>query len=166
MRIGNTRFVTPPEELERSLDDLVAALGRLESRADLTPIAKAGWAGDPAAATAGCQPPYHVMTAPPKLALPPLPGYMLLALHPFADGNGRVARGLVNAMLARGGLPFVVGLARTEAQRDAYRQALVTGHSRGGDTRLFAAVVQASVAGSWAVLLRSYEGGGTPMIEV
>ena len=166
MRIGNTRFVTPPEELERSLDDLVAALGRLESRADLTPIAKAGWAGDPAAATAGCQPPYHVMTAPPKLALPPLPGYMLLALHPFADGNGRVARGLVNAMLARGGLPFVVGLARTEAQRDAYRQALVTGHSRGGDTRLFAAVVQASVAGSWAVLLRSYEGGGTTMIEV
>ena len=159
MRIGSTRFVTPPEELERSLDDLVAALGRLESRADLTPIAKAGWAGDPAVATAGCQRPCHVMRAPPKkLPLPPLPGYMLLALHPFADGNGRLARGLVNAMLARAGLPFVVGLARTDAQRDAYRHALVTGHSRGGDTRIFAAVVQASVAGSWAVLLRSYEG--------
>ena len=52
--IGSTRFVTPPEELESLLDELVAALGRLESRADLTPIAKAGWAGDPAAANAGC----------------------------------------------------------------------------------------------------------------
>ena len=38
------------------------------------------------------------------------------------------ARALVNAVLARGGVPFVVGLAASEAQRAAYRAALVAAH--------------------------------------
>ena len=43
------------------------------------------------------------------------------ALHPFPDGNGRMARGLVNMVLARFGCPFVVGFAANEVQRAASR---------------------------------------------
>ena len=71
----------------------------LAARDDVSAVAKAAWAG-----------------------------YNLLALHPFPDGNGRLARALVNAVLARGGVPFVVGLAASEAQRGAYRAALVAAH--------------------------------------
>jgi Fic family protein len=42
-------------------------------------------------------------------------------IHPFPDGNGRVARFLMNAMLASGGYPWTV--IRTE-ERDEYMSAL------------------------------------------
>ncbi len=42
-------------------------------------------------------------------------------IHPFPDGNGRVARFLMNAMLASGGYPWTV--IRTE-ERDDYMSAL------------------------------------------
>ena len=42
-------------------------------------------------------------------------------IHPFPDGNGRVARFLMNAMLASGGYPWTV--IRTE-ERDEYMTAL------------------------------------------
>lgn len=43
---------------------------------------------------------------------------------PFPDGNGRLARILLNWALAKRGLPFVVGLCATEAQRAAYIHAI------------------------------------------
>ena len=48
-------------------------------------------------------------------------------------------------ILARASVPFVIGLADSEAQRAAYRAALVAGHSRGGDARALGALVLLSV---------------------
>ena len=42
-------------------------------------------------------------------------------IHPYPDGNGRMARFLMNAMLASGGYPWTV--IRVE-DRDAYMKAL------------------------------------------
>ena len=47
--------------------------------------------------------------------------WMLGYLHPYPDGNGRVARFLMNTMLASGGYPWTV--IRVE-DRDAYMSAL------------------------------------------
>ncbi|MEQ9399450.1 MAG: Fic family protein [Longimicrobiales bacterium] len=47
--------------------------------------------------------------------------WMLGYIHPFPDGNGRVARFLMNAMLASGGFPWTVIRL---AERDAYMAAL------------------------------------------
>ena len=44
-------------------------------------------------------------------------------IHPYQDGNGRVARFVMNAMLASGGYPWTV--IRVE-DRDAYLNALET----------------------------------------
>ena len=42
----------------------------------------------------------------------------LTAIHPFGDGNGRLGRILMNAVLRRSlGLPFVVTLCASESQR-------------------------------------------------
>jgi fido (protein-threonine AMPylation protein) len=45
-------------------------------------------------------------------------------VHPFADGNGRLARIALNWALRRVGLPFVVHLFATEVQRKEYIRSL------------------------------------------
>lgn len=48
----------------------------------------------------------------------------LTAIHPFGDGNGRLGRILMNAVLRRSlGLPFVVTLCASESQRKEVRLA-------------------------------------------
>ena len=94
VRAGNTRFATPVAQVQKRLEELIAGLRAVSARTDLSDVAKAAWAG-----------------------------YNFLALHPFPDGNGRMARGLVNMVLARFGCPFVVGFAANEVQRAAYRTA-------------------------------------------
>jgi len=47
--------------------------------------------------------------------------FVFVYIHPYVDGNGRIGRFLMNAMLASGGFPWtVVPLA----QRDRYMNAL------------------------------------------
>jgi len=58
-------------------------------------------------------------------------------VHPYIDGNGRMARFLMNAMLASGGYPWTV--IRVE-DRTAYLQALETA-SIDRDIRPFAAFI-------------------------
>ena len=58
-------------------------------------------------------------------------------IHPYRDGNGRMARFLMNAMLASGGYPWTV--IRVE-DRDAYLAALESA-STGMDIRPFARFV-------------------------
>lgn len=65
-------------------------------------------------------------------------------VHPFPDGNGRVARFLMNAMLASGGYPWTV--IRTE-ERDRYMAALEAA-SVEQDIRPFAALVAEAVTRS------------------
>jgi fido (protein-threonine AMPylation protein) len=72
-------------------------------------------------------------------------GHWLLGyIHPYPDGNGRMVRFVMNAMLASGGYPWTV--IRVE-DRDAYLAALESA-STGMDIRLFARFVAERVAWS------------------
>jgi Fic family protein len=66
-------------------------------------------------------------------------------IHPSPDGNGRMARFVMNAMLASGGYPWTV--IRVE-DRVAYLQALETA-SIDGDIRPFAAFIAERVR--WSI---------------
>lgn len=55
--------------------------------------------------------------------------FFLGSIHPFMDGNGRIARFLMNTMLASGGYPWTV--IRVE-DRAAYMQALEAASSENG----------------------------------
>eukprot|EP00966_Prymnesium_polylepis_P246125 5693164-Prymnesium_polylepis.1 len=67
IHVGSTRFAEPIGQLGALLTSLASAIQRLVAREDISVEAKAAWA---------C--------------------YSLLALHPFPDGNGRLARALAN----------------------------------------------------------------------
>ena len=68
--------------------------------------------------------------------------FMFVYVHPYMDGNGRMGRFLMNAMLASGGYPWtIVPLER----RDEYMNALESASVR-QDIRPFAAFVGALVA--------------------
>lgn len=52
--------------------------------------------------------------------------FIFVYIHPYMDGNGRIGRFLMNAMLASGGYPWtVVPLQRRDAYMDALEQASV-----------------------------------------
>lgn len=61
--------------------------------------------------------------------------FMFVFIHPFLDGNGRIARFLMNVMMAAAGLPWTV--IRVE-QRNDYMRALEAASVQ-GDIRPFAA---------------------------
>jgi Fic family protein len=71
--------------------------------------------------------------------------HRLTQIHPFQDGNGRVARALAALVFLRAGFPPPV--IRHDAHREAYRDALV--EADGGDVKplvdLFANVVSADL---------------------
>jgi hypothetical protein len=48
----------------------------------------------------------------------------LVAIHPFHDGNGQLARILANWGLAKRGVPFVVALCASQTRRSTYIAAL------------------------------------------
>ncbi|MBS0233450.1 MAG: Fic family protein [Proteobacteria bacterium] len=77
-------------------------------------------------------------------------GHWLLGyIHPFFDGNGRMARFVMNAMLASGGYPWIV--IRVE-DRPQYMHALERA-SVDGDVTLFAKFVAERIQGSLAAAL-------------
>jgi hypothetical protein len=71
--------------------------------------------------------------------------WMFGYIHPYPDGNGRIARFLMNLMLASGGYPWTV--IRIE-DRDAYLAALESA-SVGGDIAPFATFIAERV--SWSL---------------
>lgn len=57
--------------------------------------------------------------------------YVFVFIHPYMDGNGRVARFIMNTMLASGGYPWTVVEMK---RRIAYIDALETAHTEGNIT--------------------------------
>ena len=80
--------------------------------------------------------------------------FRLTAIHPFADGNGRTARLLMNLLLIRGGYPPVA--VRPE-DRKAYLDALERG-SLTGELDTFQAVMQQRMGATLEDYLTSLQG--------
>lgn len=70
--------------------------------------------------------------------------HLFVFIHPHFDGNGRLGRFLMNAMLAPGGYPWTVVRVK---RRDAYLAALESA-SVGGDIKPFARFI-AEEMGEW-----------------
>ena len=52
--------------------------------------------------------------------------FLFVSIHPYPDGNGRIARFIMNTMLVSGGYPWtVVRLARRQQYMDALERASV-----------------------------------------
>lgn len=76
----------------------------------------------------------------------------LLEVHPFPEGNGRLSRILVNWALARSGLPFVITLCASAAQRTLYQASSVAAcvDSPGAPTLApMVALISTAVARAW-----------------
>jgi len=69
----------------------------------------------------------HLLCVPHVSPLPAAP-----AVHPFADGNGRLGRVIVNYVLRRRGIPFLVTLCPSSSARRHYTAAIHA--SAGRDT--------------------------------
>jgi fido (protein-threonine AMPylation protein) len=117
VRAGNTRF-GPPNGIETEMTALFAALSALQMRWASRLAATATLEGALSAT-------YH------GIALAAIMLHSICSIHPFADGNGRMARISLNWMLRRVlGLPFTNTLTATHQQRREYIAALQHGHVR------------------------------------
>jgi Fic family protein len=88
---------------------------------------------------------FDLLEQEPEPGVRALLGHWLFGyIHPYPDGNGRIARFLMNAMLASGGYPWTV--IRVE-DRNAYLAALDSA-SVGGDIRPFAGFIAERVSSS------------------
>lgn len=86
---------------------------------------------------------FDLLESEPSAAVRAVLGHWLLGyVHPYPDGNGRIARFLMNAMLASGGYPWTI--IRIE-DRDVYLAALERA-SINSDVRPFATLVAESVS--------------------
>lgn len=71
--------------------------------------------------------------------------FLFVFIHPYPDGNGRLGRFLMNAMLASGGCPWtVIRLKRRQQYMDVLERASV-----GGDIRPFSEFVREEMGVDW-----------------
>ena len=79
--------------------------------------------------------------------------FLFVYIHPFADGNGRTGRFLMNAMLASGGYPWtILRVTRRENYMKALEQASV-----GRDIVAFTKFVAEEMAVDWSPELAQVE---------
>lgn len=83
--------------------------------------------------------------------------FVFVFIHPYMDGNGRMGRFLMNAMLASGGYPrTVIPLERRDEYMKALEQASV-GQDIGGFVKLISYLVREAMKGSPVATLPSNE---------
>ena len=112
VRAAGTNYVYPPHYRVRELMDEFDAWLRSDAATSLHPVAMASEA--------------H---------------FRFVSIHPFRDGNGRVARLMMNLCLLRAGYPIAV---ISNARRADYIESLVYGQSHDGDaSQLTVLVAQA-----------------------
>jgi Fic family protein len=70
--------------------------------------------------------------------------FIFVYIHPYSDGNGRLARFLMNLMLASGG--YYWAILRVESRADYMR--VLENASVGGDIAPFSAFVTREIAAS------------------
>ena len=88
---------------------------------------------------------FECLEAEPHAAVRAVLGHFIFVFtHPYMDGNGRIARFLMNAMLASGGYPWTV---LEVTRRPEYMQAL-NAASSSGDIAPFAKFVASSLNGA------------------
>lgn len=88
---------------------------------------------------------FYLLESEPHAAVRAVLGhFMFVYIHPYADGNGRIGRFLMNAMMASGGYDWTV--IRIE-RRDEYMAALNAASSE-GDIGPFASFIASSMAAS------------------
>lgn len=107
---------------------------------------------------------FDLIEGEPEAAVRAVLGHWLFGyVHPFADGNGRVARFVMNALLAAGGYPWTI--IRVE-ERERYFAALEAA-SVGGDVRPFARFVADQMTRTLELLISGRSarksGRGTPL---
>ncbi len=80
--------------------------------------------------------------------------YHLLRIHPYSEGNGRMARLLAAHVLCLRGLPFYVAFGVDAASRERMQQAVYAA-DRGGDVEALAVAIELEVAEAWALFSRT-----------
>ncbi|VAW85613.1 FIG00897050: hypothetical protein, partial [hydrothermal vent metagenome] len=73
--------------------------------------------------------------------------FMFVFIHPYMDGNGRIGRFIMNAMLASGGYRWTV-IRSDKPRRDKYMDALDLASSK-HDISAFAEFVVEEMAVEW-----------------
>jgi Fic family protein len=70
---------------------------------------------------------HQALSSEPEASVRAILGHFLFVyIHPFSDGNGRIGRFLMNAMLASGGYPWtILRVTRRQAYMDALEEASV-----------------------------------------
>lgn len=121
---GEIFFFASPEETPAEMDKLIQWLRAEQEKGDLHPVILATY--------------FH---------------YKFIRIHPFDDGNGRLARILMNLLLMRHGfLPAVVKVEQKEAYYKALRKA------DGGDEMAFVAYITTIVKDSLDLYLKGAKG--------
>mmetsp|Transcript_12945 Transcript_12945/g.15085 ORF Transcript_12945/g.15085 Transcript_12945/m.15085 type:complete len:586 (+) Transcript_12945:368-2125(+) len=134
VRAGSTLF-THKDSVHTELDKFCTLLHSLEHRLLLSPSAGLG---DSSSSTSSPLPLLHPLHQHPTynntvnkkleglnpITFAAITLYGILDIHPFNDGNGRLARIAANWALHRAGFPFVVNLCATPTQRKEYVTAI------------------------------------------
>jgi Fic family protein len=125
-----------PEDHARDKDarDAMAAHGFIQHAAHVPPPREAVRELMPAL--------FDLLAEEPSAAVRAVLGHFCFVfIHPYLDGNGRMGRFLMNAMLASGGYPWTISRVDT---RDRYMTALDAASAR-GDIGPFAEFVAGAV---------------------
>ena len=118
-RAGNTLFC-PPNDIDREMNHLFHSIQAYQRNWNLLPEPNSNRNGNDSISRV-----YHA------IALAAMVLYGINDIHPFADGNGRMARVYANFMLQELlHLPFTITLVATLQQRREYIEGLQHGHER------------------------------------